>query len=94
MKARIPGRASWFGTASLSLLFVSLVGAQSGTYDRDRTTPTRTIGPGTKHARVISGRNQIDCAQIDTRTEGIRFFTTERCSGWVASDVHAHKYDG
>lgn len=71
----------WIVMVIVALLPSALDDKPAGTFDWQGAT---VLGPGVRYARVSWGTNQIDVVRIDAQTNGLRFYTTERCPGYVA----------
>ena len=81
------------GALMLVLSVASMVCAQSGTCDWSKAAKLGSY-PGIKLANVAvtSPRKlTIHCLRIDTKTPGLKFYTTPRCSPWVPDESEVQR---
>lgn len=77
----------------LALILASVVSAQTGSYDWSKASSLGSYA-GIKLANVLvttPRKMSIHCLQIDTKTPGLKFYTTPRCSSWEADKAEIQR---
>ncbi|MHB0998091.1 MAG: phosphodiester glycosidase family protein [Armatimonadota bacterium] len=85
MSSTVKNTRSFISAFLLFIFVISGVYAQQGIYNWEKS---KDLYPGIDHVKVKVTAPRllsINCMRIDTKTKGLKFYTTPKCASWEAN---------